>query len=41
MAVRNKISEEGSLQAEKAAMEGKRALICAFQPTAFQFSTGL
>lgn len=41
MAVRNKISEECSLQAEKATTEGKRALICAFQPTAFKFTTGL
>lgn len=29
------------LQAEKAASEGRRALICAFQPTAFQFTAGL
>jgi len=41
MAVRNKISEDRSLQAEKAATERKEALICAFQPTAFQFTTGL
>lgn len=41
MAVRNKISEECSLQAEKAATEGKRTLICAFHPSAFQFTSGL
>lgn len=29
------------LQAEKAALEGRRALICAFQPAAFQFTAGL
>lgn len=41
MAVRNKISKECSLQAEKATTEGKRTLICAFQPTVFKFTTGL
>lgn len=41
MAVRNKISKECSLQAEKATIEGERTLICAFQPTVFKFTTGL